>query len=446
MVQSYELAKLQTNDFTPKTKELLLSILRWTRQLLENCTSRKLFSSYDVSALATLVLPQCTDCVQRLADLLLTTDLDVLLETLLLILRPTQQYGAQVPIEAPLAATMASRLLTLTRGWEAYHDAGFTAVQLASLETVNPPTTKIEIQFYPEEGSRASITTLELDISQLETPDQIAETAEKHRIPVDDQLALLNKARILTMTKERDTRRRLLAARYLAVATFGKSSRSSLNFRFADPTVLIGSDDASQSTIFLYETSLVPQLAELLVPNRDVGDQVLSAAIYAVDACSHHRHKMSEVTTAVGANVTHGILMSQFRDIVSRLTGDGDPAKAEDVLFEVLDAMMGFIAFITVQPQQSNHVVGAGIVPLLLKLAQTPVARRDNVSHLFIVWCAKAELQYIPRAMGLLEALVLTSQSGLTALSNADGLNTLVKYVKVWDAWHGLRMCIDEAG
>lgn len=49
VIQSYELGKLQTNDFTPKTKELLLGILRVTRLLLENCTSRKLYSSYDVS-------------------------------------------------------------------------------------------------------------------------------------------------------------------------------------------------------------------------------------------------------------------------------------------------------------------------------------------------------------------------------------------------------------
>lgn len=49
IIQSYELTKLQTNDFTPKTKELLLGILGLTRMMMENCTSRKLYSSYDVS-------------------------------------------------------------------------------------------------------------------------------------------------------------------------------------------------------------------------------------------------------------------------------------------------------------------------------------------------------------------------------------------------------------
>lgn len=48
-VESYELSKLQANDFTPKTKEILLEILRVQKLLLENCTNRKLFASYDVS-------------------------------------------------------------------------------------------------------------------------------------------------------------------------------------------------------------------------------------------------------------------------------------------------------------------------------------------------------------------------------------------------------------
>lgn len=49
IISSYEVAKIQANDFTPKTQQLVLEILRVQRLLLENCTSRKLFSSYDVS-------------------------------------------------------------------------------------------------------------------------------------------------------------------------------------------------------------------------------------------------------------------------------------------------------------------------------------------------------------------------------------------------------------
>ena len=49
ITDEYELSKLQMKAFTPETKELVMEILRVERMLLENCTNRKLFSSYDVS-------------------------------------------------------------------------------------------------------------------------------------------------------------------------------------------------------------------------------------------------------------------------------------------------------------------------------------------------------------------------------------------------------------
>lgn len=121
-----------------------------------------------------------------------------------------------------MVSRLANRLLTLTRGWEQLHDAGFDAVQLASLASIKPPSTKINVQYYPEEGSRSSISSLDLDASDLQTPDQIAEVAEKHKIPVDDQLGLLHRARLLTTIDDRTSRRQLLTIRYLALATYGK--------------------------------------------------------------------------------------------------------------------------------------------------------------------------------------------------------------------------------
>lgn len=49
IIKSYDLSKPQNNPFTPKDRELVLEILRVQRILMESCTSRKLFSSYDVS-------------------------------------------------------------------------------------------------------------------------------------------------------------------------------------------------------------------------------------------------------------------------------------------------------------------------------------------------------------------------------------------------------------
>lgn len=36
------------NPFTPRTKRTVLAVLGFEKLLLENCTNRKMFSSYDV--------------------------------------------------------------------------------------------------------------------------------------------------------------------------------------------------------------------------------------------------------------------------------------------------------------------------------------------------------------------------------------------------------------
>lgn len=295
----------------------------------------------------------------------MTTDLDVLLHTIILLLRPTQQYGTAIPVEGELKTTLTNRILTLTRGWEQFQDAGLDAAQLATQEVITPPTTKITLQFYPSEGSRTSISSLELDSSDLTTPDQIAEAAERHKIPVDDQLTLLHRARILTTLQNKSTRQTLLAIRFLAVATY----------------VYMVSEEVSMSTIFLYETSIIQQLSQIL--RKDVGDWVLSSAVYALDACAHHRLKVQEVLTAVGTNLSHGILVSFFRDLVTRLTSGG----TEDVLFEVLDAVYGFIAYLVTSPPHNTHVVSSSVVPLFLDMTKTRAARRENVSSLHRPWC-----------------------------------------------------------
>lgn len=47
--RDYELHKLQINEFTPLRKRLVVSIVRFSRLLIENCTNRKLYNSYEVS-------------------------------------------------------------------------------------------------------------------------------------------------------------------------------------------------------------------------------------------------------------------------------------------------------------------------------------------------------------------------------------------------------------
>jgi E3 ubiquitin-protein ligase HUWE1 len=56
IVTQYGLKTLQRQDFTPESKDLVMEILRIYRSLLENCTNRKLFASYDVGLVRALLM------------------------------------------------------------------------------------------------------------------------------------------------------------------------------------------------------------------------------------------------------------------------------------------------------------------------------------------------------------------------------------------------------
>lgn len=48
IINEYRIWMVQINEFTPRTKELVMSILRFQKMLLERCTNRKTFASYEV--------------------------------------------------------------------------------------------------------------------------------------------------------------------------------------------------------------------------------------------------------------------------------------------------------------------------------------------------------------------------------------------------------------
>ncbi|KAJ2321335.1 E3 ubiquitin-protein ligase tom1, partial [Coemansia sp. RSA 2702] len=102
--EKYKLAELQEVDFDSDTQKTLVSILRFSRLLLENCINRNLYSSVD-----------------RLDSLLNTSDPEVLENTLRLLLRASQRWSYQRDLRAN-QAVMSSRLLTLADPWHTKKD------------------------------------------------------------------------------------------------------------------------------------------------------------------------------------------------------------------------------------------------------------------------------------------------------------------------------------
>ncbi|KAG8731792.1 hypothetical protein FRC12_019573, partial [Ceratobasidium sp. 428] len=121
IIDKYDLNKLQLVKFEESDRKLLLEILRFERMLLENSTNRKLFASYD-----------------RLNALLATSDLDVLVAVLNLLLRPSQQYSSQPPTSHTLNIS-APRLQALALRWPGLREANMELHELLDKSVPPPP-------------------------------------------------------------------------------------------------------------------------------------------------------------------------------------------------------------------------------------------------------------------------------------------------------------------
>ncbi|SGY62078.1 BQ5605_C007g04651 [Microbotryum silenes-dioicae] len=133
LVADYRLDSMehpQLKPFDGPTKKIVLAILAFIKVLLENSTNRKIFSSFD-----------------RLNDLLHTTDLEVLLATLRLALRPAQQFSSTNTGMTSFAIS-EKRLLNLAQGWGTREHA-LEMVDLAADDVEIPPELdEVEWQFY----------------------------------------------------------------------------------------------------------------------------------------------------------------------------------------------------------------------------------------------------------------------------------------------------------
>ncbi|EEB89746.1 hypothetical protein MPER_12125 [Moniliophthora perniciosa FA553] len=284
VVREYDIDKLQIRDFTTSTKKLVSEILRFERLLLENSTNRKMYSSYD-----------------RLNSLLFTSDLDILVLALNLLLRPSQQYSSQPAVSQALNIS-TPRLSALAKRWPHLREYGVELVDLANSK--GSP----EIDSLPSEARDVNFTFYRTSGETSKEGDQAASTASGSgavNIHLDEQAFTVETAHGPTRRCYREgreeEREKLVIIRLLAIAIFGHTHHES----------------QATSTLFLFEPDLIIHIAELLKVERNIPVSVQTAAIAALDAMARYRSKISEVLASVNAGVNHGILMSLVRKTVN---------------------------------------------------------------------------------------------------------------------------------
>ncbi|RDX47077.1 hypothetical protein OH76DRAFT_1406241 [Lentinus brumalis] len=431
-IRDYDIDNLQVNVFTPLTKKTVCEILRFERLLLENSTNRKTFNSYD-----------------RLNSLMFSSDLDVLILALNLLLRPAQQYSSQPSVSHALNIT-TSRLTSLAKRWPNLRDYDINLVDLATekgraqVEALPTEAREVNFVFYRQaspgaaakekEKEKEKEKTTEGDVfdSVVQTPrkpsssaaapsatastssgavtihidsktieskpamDILADTIETYNVPDSEKFELLMRirgAQALTNTFAGD-REKLVIIRLLATAIFGHTH----------------SDSQAQSSLFLYEPDLITHIAELLQLDRGVDIQVQTAAVAALDAMSRYRSKIQDVLTAVNAGVNHGILMALLRKTVSEVA---QPTSTLPQAF--VEALFSFITFLATHASGGNMIVGAGLIPVLIQAIENRLPNR---------------LYLVSKTMQLLDNVLYGYTNAFTLFCNARGVEILVDRIE----------------
>ncbi|KAL1945966.1 hypothetical protein VTO73DRAFT_1968 [Trametes versicolor] len=430
-IRDYDIDNLQVNVFTPLTKKTICEILRFERLLLENSTNRKTFNSYD-----------------RLNNLMFSSDLDVLILALNLLLRPAQQYSSQPAVSHALSIS-TPRLTSLAKRYPNLRDYDINLVDLVSekgkaqIEALPTEAREVNFVFYRQAPSGAAATkekekekekpvegdvfdsvaqtpsrkpagtvggantastssgavTIHIDSTTIQSKpamDILADAIEAHNVPDSEKFELLMRIRgAQVMTNEHAAdREKLVIVRLLATAIFGHTH----------------SDSQAQSSLFLYEPDLIAHIAELLQLDRGVDGQVQTASVAALDAMSRYRSKIQDVLTAVNAGVNHGILMALLRKTVS------DVAQPTSTLPQAfVEALFSFITFLATHSSGGNMIVGAGLVPVLIQAIENRLPNR---------------LYLVSKTMQLLDNVLYGYNNAFQLFCNAHGVDILVDRIQ----------------
>ncbi|CAG8444226.1 3604_t:CDS:10 [Ambispora leptoticha] len=429
--QKYKLKKLQSSPFTTVEQSILLAILKFSRLLLENCTNRNLYSSYE-----------------HLNDLLNTADLDVLETVLRLVLRPAQRLSNQRALRTNFSISQ-DRILTLAHAWGTKeYDLGMK--DLAYDNVTIPEELKIlTYQFYRHLTPTEAATGTSSDTKKIDTAtataasttatttsisnntstsspkhkrkestggegitvisvsnahelgesdiDILKNVVEEYEVPEEFHFALLNRIRIATKINNSEKRKQLLIIRILAIAIMAH----------------VIPEHVAQTKLFLYEPDIVANLAELVHPeqkNAPEKKEIQTVAFYALDGISRYRSKLGEVLNAINASANHGVLLYLLRRVIADLESE-NPKYPQ----EYLDALFALISCIISTQTGGTMVISAGIVPTLLQLLRNKKNGQEK---------------NVTKAVVILDSLVYGFTTSFNTFCNANGVNILVDRIK----------------
>ncbi|KAI3828362.1 hypothetical protein L1987_02463 [Smallanthus sonchifolius] len=369
----------------PFPREAVLQILRVVRIILDNCTNKHFYSSYE----------------HHLSSLLASTDADVVeacLQTLSSFLR--KSIGKHIIRDASLN----SKLFAFAQGWGG-KDEGLGLVACA-LENVSDPVadelgSTLHFEFY--ENSAAEKSTQGLQIIHLpkiityEKSDLelLRKLIEEYRVPSTLRFSLLTRLRFSRAFSSFTARQQYTCIRLHAFIVLVQAC----------------GDTDDLVSFFNTEPEFINELVTLLSYEDAVPEKIRILSLFSLVALSQDRSRQPTVLTAVTSGGHRGILSSLMQKAIDTVVSKSSKSS---VLFA--EALLSLVTVLVSSSSGCSAMREAGFIPTLL-----PLLKNTGPQHLHLV----------STAVHVLEAFMDYSNPAAALFRDLGGLDDTISRLKI---------------
>ncbi|KAJ6966039.1 E3 ubiquitin-protein ligase UPL1 isoform X3 [Populus alba x Populus x berolinensis] len=376
----------------PFPREAVLQILCVIRIILENCTNKHFYSSYE----------------QHLSNLLASTDADVLeacLQTLAAFLKKTLgRYSIR-------DTSLNTKLFSLAQGWGG-KDEGLGLIASTAQNGCDPVAFELgctlHFEFYALDELSSQVSATEQSTQGL----QIIHLPNVNACPETD-LELLNK--LVVEYKVPPSLRFSLLTRLRFARAFGSlASRQQYTcIRLYAFIVLVqaSSDADDLVSFFNSEPEFINELVSLLSYEDEVPEKIRILCLLSLVALSQDRSRQSTVLAAVTSGGHRGILSSLMQKTIDSVISD---TSKWSVVFS--EALLSLVTVLVSSSSGCSAMREAGFIPTLL-----PLLKDTDPQHLHLV----------ATAVHILEAFMDYSNPAAALFRELGGLDDTISRLKV---------------
>nr|DAD23683.1 TPA_asm: hypothetical protein HUJ06_025146 [Nelumbo nucifera] len=373
----------------PFPREAVLQVLRVIRIILENCTNKHFYSSYE-----------------HLSTLLASTDADVVeasLQTLAAFLKKT--IGKCLIRDASLS----SKLFAFSQGWGGKEEGlGLIAcsVQDGCDSVAFQLGSTLHFEFYAVNNSLNEPTSADpqgLQVIHLSNINGYAkndlellnELVTEYKVPSSLRFSLLTRLRFARALSSLTSRQQYTCIRLYAFVVLVQAS-----------------NDADDLTAFFNnEPEFVNELVSLLSYEDAVPEKIRILGILSLVALCQDRSRQPTVLTAVTSGGNRGILPSLMQKAIDSISND---SSKWSVVFA--EALLSLVTVLVSSSSGCSALREAGFIPTLL-----PLLKDTDPQHLHLV----------STAVHVLEAFMDYSNPAAALFRDLGGLDDTIARLKV---------------